>query len=315
MADAQPDELQQGCVRRRAQSPQAASKRPRSTSIAGEARSGAAWRPPPLDVARKLPSAIRRCIAVDIDVNPWVDSRCIQGSAGRFGHDASMPQAGAGARLVRIGWAAFSGCGSISEATIKQRSARPVGFSSTERASTLHSIANSQAVHAGIDTSDMLEEFVCDVMECVYSGGRLVCPCLKFVTETVLAELRQCGMAHLARQWENAAKTGLCLMDQDIGRWARECASKDARTPSAVNDCMPISALVRTLLPDEDPCLRRSPSDGAVLYLKIAEALCNLILPPCQRGAAEHNVVAQFPQGMRDNGEYDLKCVRCGLIL
>ncbi len=175
-----------------------------------------------------------------------------------FSADAEHEENG---ELRAIGW--VIGCGGEIE-SYKQRRVRP-------REET------QPAQNDGEPAEQILNEFLAEVLEATWDGGRLLAHDLALQASIVERELRRCDMTALRHHWGSLARHGLCLKDEEIGRWLQDCFRQEGSAAPSSN-ALALNRVLQLLLPEHAgprDCVER-----AALYLKTARALQELAVPP-----------------------------------
>ena len=196
-------------------------------------------------------------------------------------------------QLRAIGW--VIGCGGEIE-SYKQRRVRP-------REET------QPAQNDGEPAEQILNEFLAEVLEATWDGGRLLAHDLTLQASIVERELRRCDMTALRHHWGSLARHGLCLKDEEIGRWLQDCYRQEGSAAPSSN-ALALNRVLQLLLPEH--ARPRDCVERAALYLKAERALQELAVPPCRRPGGCHVWKRVFASGMRDNGEYQQICRECG---
>ena len=212
---------------------------------------------------------------------------------------------------VRLGWVTGGGGELIST---KQRL---VHLGEDMRPATVapHSVAEA-ACEEGVSLEAVLNDFMRDVLSICMDGGRLLSHDLATHGGVVERALRRCRMTALEHYWRAVQRQGLCLMDDDIGMWLRECCNRQtSQKPS--NNKLPMSQMLHALLPEYCAMASRglTASENAAICVRMIHALHELAVPPCRRPGGRHVFQKVFETGMRDNNEYRETCAQCGYTL
>ena len=228
---------------------------------------------PPPAVATKLGCA-ELVAGVDIETHDWTARSGNKGSVGQFGFYNLCHQEDFDARVVQIGWA----IGKCSEpARVTERIVRPDGFSVSNKAAAYHGISHARAAAEGESLRYVLSDFMRDMMEIQRVGGRIVVHHLEFDCGIVAKELQRAGLG-LGKEWQSIARSGVCTMDPDIGRWVQTCFGRDAG-PSTAKNTMRLQDMAAWLVPCSERLRGRAHTAGADahLYLLLYFELLKLV--------------------------------------
>ncbi len=217
-----------------------------------------------------------------------------------------------GAHAVRIAWAVGS-AGELE--AYKQLLVQPRGEIQPS-ASEKHGVTTAIARDEGASIERVLNEFLSVALEIGLDGGRLLAHDLARHGAIVENELGRCSMTALQLYWRAAMRKGICLMDEEIGRWLLECHSREC-TQKPSSNALPLNQVLHLLLPEHiaTPGRGHTAVESAAVFLKIARVLHELTVPPCRRPGGRHVWQRAFDTGMRDNGEYCEICCECGRTL
>ena len=120
-------------------------------------------------------------------------------------------------------------------------------------------------------------------------GGLLVCHDLACHSAVVAKELRRCQLTHMGKHWAAVVGRGLCLMDPALSEHTEQMQTM-ARQAS------PGCSFPRT----------------ALSSVRLARELRRLSRPMCSRTGTGHKRAIVFPDGIRDNGDFEVRCRVCG---
>ena len=177
--------------------------------------------PAPRRVARVIGEA-SLVVGVDIETHGWKDGPGEKGTHGPFGFFTRSNSDLSYARIVQIGWAVLDG----SEGpNVKERLIKPEGFEIEHKATQFHGITQEHALSHGSSLSDVMSEFIQDMIGLAERGARLVIHSLEFDAGIIHHELDRAGLRWAQENWAKFARGGLCTMDPGIGKWIRESAA------------------------------------------------------------------------------------------
>ena len=113
-------------------------------------------------------------------------------------------------------------------------------------------------------------------------------------------------MTDAVREFAAVAKSGLCTMNPQIGRWLRESWGQDMSLMNA----LPLSELVEKLMPECRELLHKHHTAGpdALLHRRLAYALYGLRHAPCRLNGGPHQKRAII----REDGTVVEECTLCG---
>ena len=104
------------------------------------------------------------------------------------------------ARIIQIAWV-IGECRNDSETVSKCFLVKPDGFEIEQKATRFHGISNEMATAKGANLSDVLNEFVEDVMTAYDEGGTVVAHQIEFDAGVTYEELGRCGFTDLQTKW------------------------------------------------------------------------------------------------------------------
>ena len=307
-----------GSYKKRFQMPKTSSP-PAHVPAAASIQQTPAWQPLPVDARRRLEKA--RCfLAFDVETNAFKREYRggNKGTVGPLGFYSLCSDQDVRSRIVKLGWAyCANGVCSENDMLIKERFVFPRGFQIAPESADFHGITHEVAVQYGSPIDNVLAEFMNDVQHAVHThDGLLICHHMEFFAGIVANELLACGMTGLHTQWVGIAKSGLCLMDPALGRWLLGCSGEDPG-PLTAKPCLSFTGLMKRLpaLLSHADRQHRDVGEDSLLLLKAGKRLLTAIAPPCKRGVQAHVPIRRFPDGIRDNNEFEVQCQLCGSTL
>ena len=184
--------------------------------------------PPSDKVLCKLGSS-KLLLGIDIETNDFLDGRkpyCV----GRFGHGCWCSDGDLQFRMVQIGWLT---CTTEPEMDVKAKMERlilPDGYTISKKATTKHGITTEQAAQRGMQSSQVLEEFMAAAWSVHEAGGVVVSHHLEFDAGIIDEELKRCDLNSWRQRWQIVASQGICTLDLDIQEWLQKASGKPQTT-------------------------------------------------------------------------------------
>jgi DNA polymerase III epsilon subunit-like protein len=136
---------------------------------------------------------------------------------------------------------------------------KPEGFVIDTKATFKHGISHARALSEGGALSDVMAEFLEDVLAAVDKGGRVVAHNLAFDGEILSNELERSGFGDKCELWEHVLCEGVCTMSPDITHWVRQMIG-DVGVPYYVR--MSLKEMVQILVPAHKQMLAQHHDAG-----------------------------------------------------
>ena len=235
----------------------------------------------------KLGSENEILMGIDIETNDWPDlpPGGNKGNIGQFGFYNLCSPEDLNSRCVQLGWVMGIG-GKFS--LKKEYFITPSDYTISEKATKYHNISHEQAVANGRPLRDVLTEFIEDVRMLLHRSGRLACHHLEFDCGILAKELMRCGLMEQYTILQQAARSGLCTMDPEVGRYVLQRSQQEGGPESGKNT-LSLRELVSYVCPEFGDLLKNHHSAGvdAELHYKVARALQRLAAPPAETVNAE----------------------------
>ena len=201
---------------------------------------------PPSNMLLERLGSPKMLVGFDIETHGWLEDERNKGRIGKFGwYTLKEERVFEFARIVQLGWV-IGGPDVDSEVRKKVSLIHPHGFEIQEKAARFHGISQSHALRHGRPLTDVLRDFMRDVLECCDHGGRVVAHQLEFDAGIILNELERCGLIELHDAWLRIAHKGFCTMDYEAGRWVYACQGKEVG-PDSSKQCIGLDSIVRLL--------------------------------------------------------------------
>ena len=177
------------------------------------------------------------------------------------------------ARIVQIGWALRRG---EAEIYVKERLAKPNGFTISKKAEAFHGISHERACSEGLALHDVMTEFIQEMCDLLGEGARLVVHHLEFDCGIIAREADRVGLGHFQDKWADLARKGFCTMDPCIGKWVRTCKGLQL-APHYGGNIMRLDDMIRCLAPDTFFGARHTAGCDARLHVVLFDALYNMM--------------------------------------
>ena len=241
----------------------------------------ATWAAPTATLARKIGSLSEVLMGIDIETADWPDSQPggNKGNIGQFGFYNLCAPEDLNQRCVQLGWV----MGQNERLDVKKEYLiQPTDYTVAEKATKFHKITHAAGA-GGRPLRDVLAEFIDDVRELLRRGGRIACHHLEFDCGILAKELKRCDLMEQHAVLKQAACSGLCTMDPEVGRYVFERMQQEGGPESAKN-AMSLRKLVNHVCPQFGYMLKNHHSAGvdAELHYNVARAVQRLAAPPAE---------------------------------
>ena len=241
-----------------------------------------AWAAPTAMLARQIGSGSEVLMGIDIETADWPDPPPggNKGNVGQFGFYNLCAPADLNQRCVQLGWVMGR---SESLDVKKEYLIQPADYIIAKKATEFHKITHAAAEACGRPLRDVLVEFIDDVRELLRRSGRIACHHLEFDCGILAQELTRCDLMEQRTILKQAACSGLCTMDPEVGRYVLERMQQEGGPESAKN-AMSLRTLVNHICPQFGYMLKNHHSAGvdAELHYNVARALQRLAAPPAE---------------------------------
>jgi len=236
-------------------------------------------KPPGDGIKRRMgkPTVI---LGFDIETHAWPKEED-KGNVGQFGwytlkDDATLTFA----RIVELGWVGGPAESEENEYS-KAFLIKPDGFEISKAAADYHKITNAMAMEEGRELTDVLQEFMQDVLDTCLRGGRVVAHQIEFDAGIIFQELGRCGLSELQAKWARIARinngTSFCTMDPWVGRWIWEEMGRDPG-PKTKMHARGLSCVAADLIPGWKGMKANGAHHRAEFDAKITKQLYHIML-------------------------------------
>ena len=205
-------------------------------------RSDSLQKPAPPHVAKMLGDSAL-VVGVDIETHDWQHLPSKRGTYGQYGSYTIQDSDLSNVRIVQIGWAVLDG---DNAPVTKARLIKPDGFVIAGKATAFHGISQDDALAHGGNLTDIMSEFIQELISLKEKGAKLVIHHLEYDATIISHELDRAGLSWAQDDWTSIAKAGVCTMDPGIGKWLRESSAMEL--PNSHNsNTMSLKGLVAAL--------------------------------------------------------------------
>lgn len=202
-------------------------------------------------------------IGVDIETHDWLHDQCNKGQIGQFGFYTLRDERDlAYSRMIQLGWVVGCLAADAPPEISKDKFVQPEGFEVSARATNYHKLTHAQVVEGGEPLTEVLRDFMEDIISAFKRGGRVVAHHLEFDAGIIKNELARCGLHDFADQWASMVRRGTCTMDPEIGRWARTCFGKEAG-PETSKPIVGLKQMMHWFVPGGGPLVAKHHDAGA----------------------------------------------------
>ena len=240
------------------------------------------WAAPTAILARKIGSGSEVLMGIDLETADWPDlpPGGNKGNIGQFGFYTLCAPDDLNQRCVQLGWVMRLG----EKLDVKKEYLiQPSDYIIAEKATSFHKITHAAAAASGRPLRDVLVEFIDDVRELLRRSGRIACHHLEFNCGILAKELTRCDLMEQYAVLKQAACSGLCTMDPEVGRYVLQRVQQEGG-PESAKSTMSLRKLVSHVCPQFGYLLRDHHSAGvdAELHYKVARAVQRLAAPPVE---------------------------------